>query len=438
MCSGCCSGFCAKWRLWIRPLVFVLYGAVLLGVLPYLTYKLIENKTNKFEIGKYIGGIFVFLAIPITVWEIVQHLINYTKPKLQKHIIRILWMVPVYALNAWIVLLFADKRDSSKPDKLRIALYLDTARECYEAYVIYNFMIFLLNFMDDVMDLDAILETKPQTHHIFPLCCLKPWPMGREFIHRCRHGILQYTVFHLLTTLIAFVCGLAGVYTEGDFRPTNAFVYLFVVNNLSQFVAMYCLVLFYKAMRRELSPMNPLAKFLCIKAVVFFSFFQGVAIMFLVQMDVITTVFDISTSEDRRRVSTVLQDFLICVEMFLAAVAHHYAFSYKPYVDHEYEASGNCCHAFLMMWDTSDVRSDIREHVYVVSEGMKRRLTSRGGSGWSSTTRIPRSEGGDENTRLIAPCAADTHTRYNSTSDSEHDILVEQGEGSEPVDVKAI
>ena len=51
--------------------------------------------------------------------------------------------------------------------------------------------------------------------------------------------------------------------------------------------------------------------------------------------------------------------------MFIAAVAHHYAFSYKPYIDPEYETS-NCCHAFLLIWDVSDVRSDIREHVHVV------------------------------------------------------------------------
>lgn len=61
-----------------------------------------------------------------------------------------------------------------------MAPYLDTARECYEAYVIYNFMMFLLNFLDDEMDLDACMESKPQTPHFFPLCCLKPWRMGRS------------------------------------------------------------------------------------------------------------------------------------------------------------------------------------------------------------------------------------------------------------------
>ena len=53
--------------------------------------------------------------------------------------------------------------------------------------------------------------------------------------------------------------------------------------------------------------------------------------------------------------------------MFIAAVAHRYAFSYKSYVDADYEGV-NCCHAFLLIWDVSDVRSDIREHVHIVSK----------------------------------------------------------------------
>ncbi|KAK8720934.1 hypothetical protein OTU49_013021 [Cherax quadricarinatus] len=436
MCGERCRVLCSQWRLWIRPLVFVLYGGIILGFVPYLIYTLILQGIDGFTIAWLIGGIFVFMAIPITLWEIVQHLINYTKPKLQKHIIRVLWMVPVYALNAWLVLGYP-----------ALAPYLDTARECYEAYVIYNFMMFLLNFLDDEMDLDATMETKPQTNHFFPLCCLKPWRMGREFIHRCKHGILQYTVFHLMTTLIAFICGQAGVYEEGKLSPKNAFVYLFVVNNLSQFVAMYCLVLFYKAMRRELDPMSPLAKFLCIKAVVFFSFFQGVAIMFLMKTQFMHDIFGINSPDQEeneakeRKDSSIIQNFLICIEMFIAAVVHHYAFSYKPYVDEEYE-TGNCCHTFLLIWDISDVRSDIREHVYVVSEGMKRRLTSRGGGGWPGGATAIGASGGDEHTRLIAPHAhtGGSHAshRYMSTSDSEHDIIIQQGDSSDCEDVKAI
>ncbi|KAA0202937.1 hypothetical protein HAZT_HAZT005531 [Hyalella azteca] len=201
-------------------------------------------------------------------------------------------------------------------------------------------------------------------------------------------------------------------------KLSSAFVYLFVINNVSQFVAMYCLVLFYKAMKDELQPMAPLAKFLCIKCVVFFSFFQGVAIMFLAKLDVIKEVFD---NDDLQRISNVLQNFLICIEMFIAAVAHHFAFSYKPYIDSDFEGS-HCCTAFLLIWDVSDVRSDIREHVSVVREGVKRHLTghhsrsrgsdSEGIASWGSFSRS--SSGGDERTRLLVPTPSH-HTVYCAT-----------------------
>ncbi len=50
------------------------------------------------------------------------------------------------------------------------------------------------------------------------------------------------------------------------------FILTMIMNNVSQFVAMYCLALFYFATKEELEPMKPIGKFLCIKAVIFFSF----------------------------------------------------------------------------------------------------------------------------------------------------------------------
>lgn len=80
---------------------------------------------------------------------------------------------------------------------------MDCIREMYEAYVIYNFMAYLLNYLNLDMDLVRSLEHKPQQLHYFPLCYMKPWRMGRDFVHNCKHGILQYTVLRVFTTVVA-------------------------------------------------------------------------------------------------------------------------------------------------------------------------------------------------------------------------------------------
>jgi len=63
----------------------------------------------------------------------------------------------------------------------------------------------------------------------------------------------------------------------------------------------------------------------------------------------------------------VFQDFCICIEMFLAALAHYFSFSHKPYID---QAAGNadCWLSFKTMWDVSDVRADVVDHLQAVSE----------------------------------------------------------------------
>lgn len=114
--------------------------------------------------------------------------------------IRILWMVPIYSLDSvscafstrsifqsyctlqlggtiksylcfvpqWIALKYPN-----------IAIYVDTCRECYEAYVIYNFMTFLLNYLENQYpSLVLMLEVQEQQKHLPPLCCCPPWPMG--------------------------------------------------------------------------------------------------------------------------------------------------------------------------------------------------------------------------------------------------------------------
>lgn len=270
---------------------------------------------------------------------------------------------------------------------------MDTLRECYEAFVIYSFMKFLLNFLNREMDMEILIECKPPQRHFFPLCNLPPMPGGRLFLHRIKHGILQYTVARPMTTIVALLSQMLGIYGEGSYSLTHTYVYLFLVNNVSQMIAMYCLVAFYHAYRSELSPMKPLAKFLCIKAVVFFSFFQSVLLGIFIEFGIITRAFVVSSDADAIEIQRNLQDFLICFEMMLAAIVHLFAFSHRPYVDAT-AVNEPCCTSLMRVLDLSDERTDVNDHLRQVY--MKARDTIRGTGSTSRDTEF------NESTTLIA------------------------------------
>ncbi|XP_046852379.1 transmembrane protein 184C-like [Xenia sp. Carnegie-2017] len=348
-----------SWRVWLKPLAVIVYILLLCISVPLCIWELHNRRARTHTQACFIGAIFMFFTIGFAIAGIIQHLLNYTKPHLQKYILRILWMVPIYSVTSWLALRFPEA-----------AIYLDSVRECYEAFVILSFLAYLLSYLHaEHEDFERVMESKPQVHHLFPICCLPDWKMGREFIENCKHGVMSYTVVRIATTFVAFVTELSGHYNEGDFDFKSAWSYVVIITNFSQMWALYCLVIFYKATRKELQPIKPFGKFLCIKMVVFATFWQAALIGILVKAEVISSVktWEFHDVED---VSTGIQNFCVCVEMFIAAVAHYYVFSHTPFVDPD-APSYPCWASFRSMIDMSDVREDMTEHVLVVGRSVK-------------------------------------------------------------------
>ncbi|CAG5135698.1 unnamed protein product [Candidula unifasciata] len=331
-----------SWRRWIRFVVVIVYIILLVIAVPLCIWELERTGAPDHVQAWFVGGLFVLMALPISVWGIVQHIVNYTTPHMQRYIIRILWMVPIYALNAWFALRFP-----------AAAIYLDTLRECYEA---------------------RLIEGRPPVKHIFPFCLLPPCRFSVKFIQRCKHGVLQYTVVRPAMTVVALICEMCGKYNEGDFDFSTAWSYIVIINNVSQILAMYCLVLFYKAFKTELQPLNPVPKFLCVKAVVFLSFWQAVLIAALAKLGAIPTNGSWIFYSNVKEVATGLQDFIICIEMFLAAIAHYFSFSHKPFINPAAQQQ-DCCTSFVSMWNVKDITDDVMEHAQFIGQGMKKTLS---------------------------------------------------------------
>lgn len=59
-----------------------------------------------------------------------MHLRYYSSPNEQRHIVRILFIVPIYAFDSWLSLLFFTND--------QYYVYFDTVRDCYEGNVSNN------------------------------------------------------------------------------------------------------------------------------------------------------------------------------------------------------------------------------------------------------------------------------------------------------------
>mmetsp|Transcript_21840 Transcript_21840/g.24910 ORF Transcript_21840/g.24910 Transcript_21840/m.24910 type:complete len:805 (+) Transcript_21840:818-3232(+) len=158
------------------------------------------------------------------------------------------------------------------------------------------------------------------------------------FFVKCKFGVLQYVLFKFVISFVVMILELNGLYKEGDFTPKRGYLYICFLTNISQCWALYCLIFFYFATVTELSPIRPVGKFLSVKAIVFFTWWQSVCISMVYQADLIPHYsFHGEGQEDEIKwtsedVAKGMQDYLICIEMFIASLVHFFVFPHTDYL----------------------------------------------------------------------------------------------------------
>ncbi|PHU20047.1 Protein LAZ1 -like protein 1 [Capsicum chinense] len=278
----------------------------------------------------YSAGFFVLVAVVLSMYLIVEHLAAYNQPEEQKFLIGLILMVPVYALESFLSLL-----DSNA------AFNCEIIRDCYEAFALYCFERYLIaclggekntiEFMESQSVVSSSLPLLDDAYaygvveHPFPLnCFIREWYLGPDFYQAVKIGIVQYMILKMICALLAMIFQLFGIYGEGKFEWRYAYPYLAVVLNFSQTWALYCLVQFYSVTKNKLAPIKPLAKFLVFKSIVFLTWWQGIAVAFLLS-------FGTFKGSLVQLLKTRIQDYIICIEMGIAAMVHIYVFPSKPY-----------------------------------------------------------------------------------------------------------
>ncbi|XP_073022171.1 uncharacterized protein [Primulina eburnea] len=261
---------------------------------------------------------YILIALPCTIgamalaiYHIYKHLLNYTESIYQRYIVRIIFMVPVYALMSFLSLVLNNS-----------SIYFDSIREIYEAWVIYNFLSLCLAWVGGPGAVVLSLTGKIlKPNWCLMTCCFPPIPLDGRFIRRCKQGCLQFVILKPILVIVTLILYAKGNYEDGNFNPGQSYLYLTIIYTISYSVALYALAVFYVACRDLLQPFNPVPKFIIIKSVVFLTYWQGVLVFLAAKSGLIN-----DTEE-----AAEFQNFIICVEMLIAAIGHLYAFPYKEY-----------------------------------------------------------------------------------------------------------
>lgn len=255
-----------------------------------------------------------------------KHVQEFVSP-LQRHYVRILLMVPVYAVESWLALLFKNQR-----------VYLEVLREAYEAWVIYTIQKLFVEFLGERIGVELSLSrhardaenVDERVPFLFPFCRLRGWRRREEFQFRTNALVFQYVFLRSVLAVAELFAESKGTLCVGSTDFGNClFPWATLILTLSQFGAMYGLIFFYSEMSAELAPINALYKLLVVKAVVFLSFWQGAAVNLCEWLGYFQETEFYSVEE----INGGFQEFLVCWECLLAAVAYHFVFHYCEVVN---------------------------------------------------------------------------------------------------------
>jgi hypothetical protein len=289
---------------------------------------------------------------------------HWNQEDVQQCLVRIVLMPLIYVSTSWAAMMLKER-----------AIYTELVRDCYEALVLYQFFTLLVQYLrilgpeycdhvdlrqleqqameegvccqddsdSDSESLEGTADEQVQTivyyveranpykllKHQFPLCCLPRMRVTRGYFLTVKQGILQYVLVRPITTLIAILLNVGDYYRAGNFSPRYGYLWLTLINNASVAVALYCLVLFFTHIYDIIKPQHPLRKLVAIKIMLFFMFWQSVAIAALYYLGLLPELLNM----DKHGSVALINNMLVCCESLVLAVGQFWVFPYAEYRD---------------------------------------------------------------------------------------------------------
>ncbi|KAK6463883.1 organic solute transporter Ostalpha-domain-containing protein [Scheffersomyces coipomensis] len=257
--------------------------------------------------------------------SIILHLLNYRKPFQQRLMIRIQLIVPLFALSCYLMLV--------NQTSVGVKYIIEPIREVYEAFVIYTFFSLLTDMLNGERNIIIMTSGRQPVDHpgifkyMFP-----PMDISDPFTFlNIKRGILQYVWLKPIMCFAILLSELVGWYDVNDMSYKSVYLWLTIIYNLSVSTSLYCLAMFWKILWNDLKPFNPIGKFLCVKLIIFASYWQGVLIGILNVFKLLPVNDADGSVIENGSIGVCIQNALLCFELIAFSIGHWYSFSYHPF-----------------------------------------------------------------------------------------------------------
>ncbi|KAL2825204.1 organic solute transporter Ostalpha-domain-containing protein [Aspergillus cavernicola] len=229
--------------------------------------------------------------------------------------------VPIYAASSWASII-----------SLKASLWLAPIRDVYEAFTIYTFFQLLINFLGGERAVIIMMHGRAPVQHAWPLnhFLSKVDISDPHTFLTVKRGILQYTWLKPILAIASIIMKATDTYKEGYLGISSGYLWTGILYNISVTISLYSLALFWVCLHNDLAPFRPVPKFLCVKLIIFASYWQGFFLSILQWLGALPNGTGDYTPDN---LAAAIQDILICFEMPIFAVAHWHGFSWHDYAD---------------------------------------------------------------------------------------------------------
>eukprot|EP01105_Mastigella_eilhardi_P008753 TRINITY_DN2106_c0_g1_i1.p1 TRINITY_DN2106_c0_g1~~TRINITY_DN2106_c0_g1_i1.p1 ORF type:complete len:406 (-),score=128.94 TRINITY_DN2106_c0_g1_i1:83-1300(-) len=282
--------------------------------------------------------LFVLCWVP-ALSLVALHLIHYVQPSVQRFFLRMLLLAPLFELFA----LLSFGWEPAAP-------WVGIAEDLYEPYTLLVFYSLLVSFVGGPSCLCTCLKDRIAPR-VKLFCCIKiNTPKPDRLVQVARIAVFQFMIVKPL-------CGVTGAVCLLLFPNRFIDLGLRLTGLASLMVAMWTLLVFFRAVSRCLEGLDAVKIFLWLKGLIFLLLVQSVVIDMGAQREFFQAKGDVSALFRARRFDA----FLVAFEMTVFSWFAFFIFNYRPFANAQRRGqvdkclNGRITTGFLVRYGVLDV-----------------------------------------------------------------------------------